>query len=297
MKKLFSKWIAAALAVTLAFGVTTTGWNAYAANVGQVTGLAVSAREEDELTLKWNKVSGADGYLLYRYNSSTKQWKKIKTTKKNRYEVENLKAGTKYDFTVRAYDKTSSGVTYYGAYASTLTTYTAPDEVDNLKATKKTKSSVTLKWSKAKGASKYQVYLYDTAAKKYVRKTTVSGTSTTISNLKAGTTYKFKVRAYKAVGDTKYYGEFSDVRKVKTAGTAATTSTSSTYIGTTKAKNIALNHAALTASKVKGLKAELDKEDGVMVYEVEFRYGNYEYEYEINAKTGAILDYEKEWDD
>ena len=34
-----------------------------------------------------------------------------------------------------------------------------------------------------------------------------------------------------------------------------------------------------------------------MVYEVEFHYGRYEYDYEINAKTGAIIDYEKEWDD
>ena len=48
---------------------------------------------------------------------------------------------------------------------------------------------------------------------------------------------------------------------------------------------------------MRGLKAELDKEDGIMVYEVEFRYGHYEYDYEINAKTGAIIDYEKEWDD
>lgn len=295
MKKLCSKLTATALAAALVIGTTATGLHAYAANLGQVTGLTVSAREEDELTLKWNQVKTADGYQIYRYHTSTKKWKKIKTTTKTQYEVEDLKAGTKYDFTVRAYDKTKSG-TIYGAYASTLTTYTAPDEVDNLRATKKTKSSVTLKWSKAKGASKYQVYLYDTAAKKYVRKATVSGTSATISNLKAGTTYRFKVRAYRAVGDTKYYGEFSDVRKVKTAGTAPTAASSATDMGTAKAKSIALNHAALSESKVKGLTVKKDKEHGVVVYDVEFRYGNYEYEYEINAKTGAILDYEKEWD-
>ena len=69
------------------------------------------------------------------------------------------------------------------------------------------------------------------------------------------------------------------------------------YIGAAKAKSIALKHAALSKSKVRGLKAKLDKEHGIMVYEVEFHYGHYEYDYEINAKTGAIIDYEKEWDD
>lgn len=290
-KKLFSKLAATALAATMVIGTATTSLSTYAAGLNQVTGLSVVERDEDELTLKWKKVAGADGYLLYRYNTSTKKWQKIKTTSKTRYEVEHLKAGTKYHFTVRAYDKTKSGVTYYGPYASTLTTYTAPDEVDNLSVTKTTQTSVSLKWSKAKGASKYQVYLYDSAARKYVRKATVSGTSATISGLKSGVTYKFKVRAYKAVGNTKYYGDFSDSRK------ATTTPSTKGYIGAAKAKSIALKHAALSESKVRGLKAELDKEHGIMVYEVEFRYGHYEYDYEINAKTGAIIDYEKEWDD
>ena len=44
-------------------------------------------------------------------------------------------------------------------------------------------------------------------------------------------------------------------------------------------------------------KVDLDLERGVMVYEVEFRVGNMEYEYEINAKSGKILKAEKDRDD
>ena len=156
-KKLFSKLAATALAAAMVIGTATTSLSTYAAGLNQVTGLSVVERDEDELTLKWKKVAGADGYLLYRYNTSTKKWQKIKTTSKTRYEVEHLKAGTKYHFTVCAYDKTESGVTYYGPYASTLTTYTAPDEVDNLRVTKTTQTSVSLKWSMAQEASQYQV--------------------------------------------------------------------------------------------------------------------------------------------
>ncbi|HCE34134.1 MAG TPA: peptidase, partial [Clostridiales bacterium] len=39
---------------------------------------------------------------------------------------------------------------------------------------------------------------------------------------------------------------------------------------------------------------ELDFDDGIYVYEVEFVSGGYEYEYEIDAKTGRILNFEKE---
>ena len=45
------------------------------------------------------------------------------------------------------------------------------------------------------------------------------------------------------------------------------------------------------------LKAKLEVEHGVVVWEIEFKSGGYEYEYEIDAKTGKILDYEKEIDD
>ena len=48
---------------------------------------------------------------------------------------------------------------------------------------------------------------------------------------------------------------------------------------------------------VSKLKTELDAEDGIMVYEVEFTYKNTEYEYDINAKSGAIEKNKKETDD
>ena len=58
------------------------------------------------------------------------------------------------------------------------------------------------------------------------------------------------------------------------------------YIGTAKAKEIALK-------KVGGghvIKVEFDMDDGVPVYEVEIIKGDYEYDVEIHAKTGKILE-------
>ena len=49
----------------------------------------------------------------------------------------------------------------------------------------------------------------------------------------------------------------------------------------------------LKAEQVKGLKAEFEKENGLAVFDVEFEYGKYEYEYKINAENGKIILAEK----
>ena len=68
-------------------------------------------------------------------------------------------------------------------------------------------------------------------------------------------------------------------------------------IGYAKAKSVALNHAGVSEGKAYDMDIELDYEDGTLVYEVEFKSGNMEYSYEINAATGAILKHEAELDD
>lgn len=64
-----------------------------------------------------------------------------------------------------------------------------------------------------------------------------------------------------------------------------------------KAKSIALDHAGFKESDVQFLRVEYDFDDGVEKYEVDFKQGKYEYDYDINAKTGEILSYDKDIDD
>ena len=74
-------------------------------------------------------------------------------------------------------------------------------------------------------------------------------------------------------------------------------SASSTDIGAEAAESAALGHAGLSESQVAGLRSERDYDDGRLEYEVEFRSGGMEYEYTIDGASGAILEYEKDWDD
>ena len=68
-------------------------------------------------------------------------------------------------------------------------------------------------------------------------------------------------------------------------------------IGYAKAKSIALSHAGVRENKAYDMDIELDDEDGRLVYEVEFKSGNMEYAYEIDASSGAVLKHEAELDD
>lgn len=77
--------------------------------------------------------------------------------------------------------------------------------------------------------------------------------------------------------------------------TAAPTQAAASGISADRAKQIALSHAGISGASF--TKVELDTDDGVRVYEIEFKVGNVEYDYDIDATSGAILSSSSEIDD
>ena len=67
------------------------------------------------------------------------------------------------------------------------------------------------------------------------------------------------------------------------------------YIGEEQAKTLALERAGVTASELLFSKVELDTHQGAMVYDVEFTTDSYEFDCDVNAKTGEIVKFEKEY--
>ncbi len=87
-------------------------------------------------------------------------------------------------------------------------------------------------------------------------------------------------------------------KPVKTPKPSATTNTeTSSFIGEARAKKIALEKAGLSEKDVMFTKVELDRDDGMWEYEVEFRKGQTEYEAEISATDGKILGWDVDIDD
>lgn len=81
---------------------------------------------------------------------------------------------------------------------------------------------------------------------------------------------------------------------VAPATTAAQSNNTAGDIGIEKANEIAISHAGLSSGSVSFVKAKIDTEDGVKVYDIEFYSGNVEYDYEINAATGAIVSFDQD---
>ena len=81
---------------------------------------------------------------------------------------------------------------------------------------------------------------------------------------------------------------------VAPATTAAQSNNTVGDIGIEKANEIAISHAGLSSGSVSFVKAKIDTEDGVKVYDIEFYSGNVEYDYEINAATGAIMSFDQD---
>ena len=82
---------------------------------------------------------------------------------------------------------------------------------------------------------------------------------------------------------------------IPTQPSTTATNTQSSEISVERAKQIALSHAGVGSARFK--KAKLDYENGVKVYEIEFKVGNLEYEYDINVSNGAIVSSSVEVDD
>ena len=61
-----------------------------------------------------------------------------------------------------------------------------------------------------------------------------------------------------------------------------------------EAKNIALTHANIALDNVNFLRTETEYEHNTLVYEIDFTYNNYEYDYKIDANTGEIISYDKD---
>lgn len=106
----------------------------------------------------------------------------------------------------------------------------------------------------------------------------------------ATTKYVYVINA--ATGELTH-GNAYTVKASKHGGNGGCATESAAVITPEEALSIAMAHAGVSADALKKQKVELDRDDGVLCYEVELKTaGGWEYDYEIDATTGAVLDYE-----
>lgn len=93
-----------------------------AAKPKKVSALTAKKKTKNSVKLTWKKTTRADGYQIYRYNSTKKKWEKVTTIKKGTtvtYTNKKLKSKKTYQYKVRAY-RQNGNTTAYGSYSDIL---------------------------------------------------------------------------------------------------------------------------------------------------------------------------------
>ena len=179
----------------------------------KVTGLTQSAASTGTVTLKWNKSKNAVAYAVYKYDSVTKTYSKVRSTTNNSLKL-SQKAGSSVYYRVYAATKTAWGYTYSPVSGAVLAT-SGPAKV-SAKAENAGTGRVKISWDKVSSATHYEIYRYGNDG--YTKIATVQakyGSFTNI-NLKSNRNYYYRVRAVTTKNNYTACGSYSDKLTVRT---------------------------------------------------------------------------------
>ena len=178
----------------------------------KTVGMKCGGKTSDSITLQWDKNTSASGYELQKYDGS--KWVAIKTLTSNTdtsFTVTNLAPSTTYKFRLRAYKSFGSVAKSYSEFTA-LNVTTRPYTTTGLKCSSKTNVSINLQWDKNTSASGYELQKYDGSNWVTIKTfTSNADTSFNVTGLKASTTFKFRLRAFKALTNAKSYSEFTNL--------------------------------------------------------------------------------------
>lgn len=184
--------------------------------VNKVNNVKAASAGYNSVKLSWDKLNNATGYKIYRAEKKDGSYKCIKTISDKdttTYTDKKLTCGKKYYYKVAPYK--SSAV---GKKSSAVSAKPSLAKPKSVAATAKGSKTVNISWKKVSGASGYEVYRADSKKGTYKKvATTKKGSTVSYKNkkLKKGTTYYYKVRAYRTVGKKKVYSSYSSVVSAK----------------------------------------------------------------------------------
>ena len=173
-------------------------------------------------TLKWNAVTGAAKYEVYRARSRSGEYIKYSTVTGTSYtNISYIENGNTYYYKVRALDADGTA----GAWSSIVSvTYKQTLSAPTVTGGNDSQGRPTLKWNTVTGAAKYEVYRARSLNGDYIKYSTVTGTSyTNTSYIENGNTYYYKVRALKSDGTAGAWSSVVSVTYKQTLSAPAVT--------------------------------------------------------------------------
>lgn len=193
--------------------------------------LQTKALNYKTIQVSWSSVDNADGYMVYR-RTETGSWKKIADQVTDiSYKDQKAVTGRVYYYTVRAYSYTWGGKTVSSYNKDGVIGKATLGKVKIATAASENYNTIRVTWNKVFGANGYRVYRSTSKNGKYTSiGSTAKNSAVTFLDKKAvtGTTYYYKVRAYRNVNGKKVYGSYSIAVKGKAVLSAPSLSVGST---------------------------------------------------------------------
>jgi len=215
MKKVF--FVIFALAVVF---VLATAGAAHAITLPSTPASANAVSSSyNSIKISWGKVDGATGYVLYRYSASANAYIRFRVLKTTGFTDTGLLTGREYSYKVRAYRSADTNI--YGAPSKALNAIPVPSVPGHFESFWMSNTGINLNWASVPGAKGYVLYRWNPAAGAYERLKVTSATAYTNTGLVKGTTYYYKVRAYRHVSETNIYGNPSAKLAAKAGHRAA----------------------------------------------------------------------------
>ena len=143
------------------------------------------SNDADSVSIKWNAVSGAAKYRVYRMGANG--WAKLTDTTSTSCSDTGVESGKTYTYTIRAMNSSGQHVSYYYTDGFKITFISAP-----IFTLSNVADGVKISWNKPEGAEKFRVYYY--GSKGWTRLAETTETSFIDKDVSSNHNYTYTVR-------------------------------------------------------------------------------------------------------
>jgi GH25 family lysozyme M1 (1,4-beta-N-acetylmuramidase) len=170
--------------------------------------LKVKLTSYEDATLTWGTVKYVSGYQVYMATSSSGKYALVKQTKNNSYNLSGLEPGKTYYYKVRGYISSGSSKVY-GGFSTVATAKPILPVPESISVLGSVEGIIDVSWEPSDASDGYEVYRSSSKSGSYQLLTSVSDAGYADTGLVLGSTYYYKVRAYRMMDKTKVYSQYT----------------------------------------------------------------------------------------